>query len=523
MATPAPQGRDEHAARLPVLVALLGVVLQAWRFRELDQAIDDAWITLRVARHWVQTGQPFFNPGVAVEASTSFLWTALSATWVTSWPGDPIGPARWLGLAFHLLAVGVAVGLAGRLAGRWGPGASVARWVAALLLVTPGWLAYHALSGMETGLYALLTVLAVSALARQDEPTAGRASSWWLGVVLALLALVRPEGVLLAALAVGAVWWGGGRPGERWAVLAPVALAVVGMEVFRWLTFGDLVPNTFHAKPPNPVRGAAYLGQYLLWGLGGVGWLAAWPLVRRARVARAVLAGALVLGLGVAWSGGDWMRGFRRCAPISVALVPVAAAGATLARRRLGLALAGAWAVGNLAGTATGHDGERVIITQMAELGRRAAATPGAAKVMLSDMGAFGWYFPGSIIDLYGLADAHIAAEEGTHGRKPWDEAYFRAQAPDLVFVRSFSEVGPTLTAPLVLTANERGLYESLLTDDRYRYHRAFEVARGKVWMLVFARRELPLPEALWGPPAPRQLRDLEHEYRSRPTPARPP
>ena len=367
MATPAPQGRDEHAARLPVLVALLGVVLQAWRFRELDQAIDDAWITLRVARHWVQTGQPFFNPGVAVEASTSFLWTALSATWVTSWPGDPIGPARWLGLAFHLLAVGVAVGLAGRLAGRWGPGASVARWVAALLLVTPGWLAYHALSGMETGLYALLTVLAVSALARQDEPTAGRASSWWLGVVLALLALVRPEGVLLAALAVGAVWWGGGRPGERWAVLAPVALAVVGMEVFRWLTFGDLVPNTFHAKPPNPVRGAAYLGQYLLWGLGGVGWLAAWPLVRRARVARAVLAGALVLGLGVAWSGGDWMRGFRRCAPISVALVPVAAAGATLARRRLGLALAGAWAVGNLAGTATGHDGERVIITQMAE------------------------------------------------------------------------------------------------------------------------------------------------------------
>ena len=43
--------------------------------------------------------------------------------------------------------------------------------------------------------------------------------------------------------------------------------------------------------------------------------------------------------------------------------------------------------------------------------------------------------FRGSILDLAGLTDAHIARGRGVHGHKEWDEAYFRQRRPDLVLV----------------------------------------------------------------------------------------
>ena len=42
-----------------------------------------------------------------------------------------------------------------------------------------------------------------------------------------------------------------------------------------------------------------------------------------------------------------------------------------------------------------------------------------------------------AIYDLVGLTDGHIARLSGVHGKKAWDEEYFRRRAPDLVFIQN--------------------------------------------------------------------------------------
>jgi hypothetical protein len=117
--------------RLPLLVCLLVAVAGLARFADLDYAVDDAWISFRVARNLWTSGVLSFNvEGPPVEGMTNLSWTLLSALWVRL-PVDPILPARALGGALHLLTVGLVTTLAGRVAG---PRAAL---VAGLLATTP--------------------------------------------------------------------------------------------------------------------------------------------------------------------------------------------------------------------------------------------------------------------------------------------------------------------------------------------------------------------------------------------------
>jgi len=299
------------AAALAVCLAIF--VWQIWIYWFLT---DDAFISFRYARNLRNGYGLVFNPGFErVEGYTNFLWVVILAgvDWLTGWA--PHLTANWLSAA-----VGVAL-LTLPISFCWerGPIGSH-RWLIvflALWLAMNRSLAVWCTSGLETKLFELLVVGAVFLGIREVER---RDSSGWRSAALfALAALTRPDGVLLAG-----VFFAGrfayeayGRRVDLRATAKAVLLfsAIVGAHTaFRWVYYGELLPNTYYAKLGGASwwdMGFLYLGTFLL-EYGAVVWLpllviASVGLARERRPAAAWLIGITIFAhaLYLAYCGGD--------------------------------------------------------------------------------------------------------------------------------------------------------------------------------------------------------------------------
>lgn len=496
-----------HAA---VGVALLAALAQLFRFRDPAYIIDDAWISFRIARSWLGGGGLTFNPGTApVEGMTNLLWTLLSASWIAALPGtDPIVAARAVGGLCFLASVVLLARLAARRTGSW-----IGAAAAGICAASSGSLAYHALSGLETGLWGLLFVLC---LVLAERAAAGaRAPVVGLGVALAALAATRPEGVLIGLCFCGAGLWalrGAALPG----VIAFCAL-VGGMEAFRLGYYGDLVPNTFHAKPPSAARGGPYGMDFLLYGLGGVGLVVFGASWRRAPETRWLVGLCALLAAGAVWSGGDWMAGHRRFTVVtwSAALLAGLAAGRPETRLWgllgvLGMTMGPAALA---AARPTAGQTDTVVLARLAGMARDS----GVRSVAMVDIGRFGWEFEGPIFDMVGLTDRHIALAEGDFNEKAWDEAYFRGWSPALVVIRSETPLSDPLPHPPVIGHPDQQALLSILDGGGYRLRATASFGEAR-HLLVFAQDGLSLSDAVWGPPPQKGLRQLLVElHESRP------
>ena len=215
--------------------------------------LDDSWIYQTYARNLAQTGQWAFIPGIPSAASTGPLYTALLAV------GYALGVpyAIWThGLGAAALALCALVGM--RVATRLFPGVRHIGLLTGLALVTAWHLVWAAASGMETMLFAALTLVVMDLALRQIDSTADVRGRWLggmaFGVTGALLIATRPEGVLLCGLAGLAMliarpqpdarlflaWMGGALFGGLIGIL-PYALLNLSLS-------GSLLPNTFDAK-----------------------------------------------------------------------------------------------------------------------------------------------------------------------------------------------------------------------------------------------------------------------------------
>ena len=317
--------------RFPVAVLTLAafVVLAAHLALFWDWTSDDAYISFRYAENLAAGRGLVFNPGENVEGFSNFPWVIVLA--LARLVGlSPVLTAKALGVLAAFLLLGLwlkaaaeaGLGERSRLSGLW------------MLAVSTG-LAYFAMSGLETVPYALLLFAAVRLERRfAQEPGLPRLAAVY--AVLALVALSRPEGVMFLVLS-GAYHiarrLAGGRGLPLKTTLLTVAsagLVFAGFLVFRWLTFGSLVPNTFYAKPPGTfVDGpAGALLANLVGGLGSGSFLVVLiPILMVARKGTGRLGYALLLVVGqlvfMAYAG-DWMafgRFFLPAAPIAFLVV----------------------------------------------------------------------------------------------------------------------------------------------------------------------------------------------------------
>ncbi len=326
--------------------AVLFVLGFAWLIR--DFYMDDAYIGFQYLRSLLDGHGFVFFPGQApVEGVTNIGWQIVLAP-VALVVGAPAA-AKAVGLALTLAALRLIAVIGGSVtrspAETHGNGTI---WlVPVLLLATSFDFLYFAFAGMETALLAVL--LLVMAVVAQRSP-----SAWALPALGVAACLTHPEAILVLPLYVALGLVDGFADRRRLVaglgLLAGLMLAVTGL---RYGYFGDVVPNTFHAKSGSlflkidgavqyltgrniniafPISGAAAL-PFLLFG---------YLRIRRANPALAAMLVAITatgIAFGI-YSREDWSELARYFAPYLPAALVLFWCGLAEAVDKVGL---GAW------------------------------------------------------------------------------------------------------------------------------------------------------------------------------------
>lgn len=237
-----------------LLLAAAGCVAAlhaAWTF-----TTDDAYISLRYARHWADGDGIRWNVGELerVEGYSNFLFVALGAAAIRL-GFEPMMVLKLVGCA-AILGTGL---LLYRVARPWS--SPVSATIPALLLWGYPFTAWWTTSGLETAVYVLVVVAAIAAFIRgapggTDPRAAGSGPHQRLAGLLGFVAaLVRPEGpiVVIAMAATIAIEIVGGAPrGPRLTAVRRIAASfAVPLAIYvawRFGHFGQVLPNPVHCK-----------------------------------------------------------------------------------------------------------------------------------------------------------------------------------------------------------------------------------------------------------------------------------
>lgn len=416
-----------HWVSLTVLAAVACCLAAAARFFQ-----DDAFISFRYARNFVEGHGLVFNPGERVEGYTNFLWTLWSAI-PLAFGWNPVVFAQWSGIAALFPLVYVTGALGRKLSDD-----AAAGFLTAALLATNYTVLAFASGGMEVVWQALFVTSAF--VLRPDARTpAGVIGPVRLAAFSAALnaaLLTRPDSAIPAAIlfppVLVAIWrhWPPGRfrSVRLTALLAP-CLPTAGWLVWKASFYGALVPNTWHAKDPGFAAlagGAWYAGLFFL----TYGWFALAPFLAGRRLWRAALsprdtrAVVWTLALWFAYLvkvGGDFME-FRLFVPVMPLLCAILARLLLLRFERtafraaaIALLVAGSGihaVLPRLWGVETVRGMQRHIADEKWEaIGRRLGADLGGsgATLAVTAAGAIPFHSGLPTVDMLGLSDRWIA------------------------------------------------------------------------------------------------------------------
>ena len=257
---------------LPWLLILCWMAALSWWLT------DDAFISFRYARNLLEGHGLVFNPGERVEGYTNFLWTLeLAGIWGL-FGVRPEHSAHWLSVLFTAGTLAAMLYWVVRMPSLRHRG--LVAWMSlGLVCCSATFAVWTSAGGLETRQFTFFVAAAVALLAVHRGSRAGLLSA---SFSLGLASLTRPEGLLIAGCCIG--WFmlqsmggasihdsrgaGGGRSARAGAVLMqmlkridwrgvaclvlPFALMVGAHFLFRWLYYGELLPNTYHAKFVRP-------------------------------------------------------------------------------------------------------------------------------------------------------------------------------------------------------------------------------------------------------------------------------
>lgn len=432
------------------IVYLAFVIRTAW-------VSDDAYITLRTIENVLSGYGPRWNAAERVQAYTHPLWLML------------LVPARWLAGEPYIavMTLSIATALAAFLLI---DAVSVSVW--ATLFATLPLLFSRAFVEFSTGgLENPLTCVLLGAFYWRYWTHANRGADAALMFVGALLALSRPDALLLVFPALAVSWlrtptWDG-----RVRVLGGL-LPLVAWELFSFWYYGSLTPNTAIAKLHTGVparellpHGLAYLEDSLrrdpmTIGVAGLAVLVA--VVERTAQAWAVVAGVALYYAYIVSIGGDFMAGRFLAAPAyagalllararlserAPAVVSVAALAAIVIAGHLGNRGPSEWLRGRPGLTyyvdrfgwiaderanyypPLGLLSDAPLPDPAMERGRRARAER-QPVALASAVGMFGFYAGAAVhvVDTVALGDPLLAR---LYSNRPWRPGHFQRPIPE--------------------------------------------------------------------------------------------
>ena len=231
------------------LIAIVGAVvcLASWLVASALGAglVDDSYIFLRYAENFASGHGPVFNLGERVEGYSSPLWMVL-LTIIGACGADLVVASRVLSsiLGFGLpLVILLAFG-------RGTTDQFVAALAAAAFLATHPTNAFWSWTGMDTALFAFLSLLTLILVVGKSPLTPSSAAL--AGLAFSSSALARPEALAFLPVYLFYLYFsdtGSARERLRISIgfLAPLVLVAVHFGVRR-IYYGSWLPNTFYAK-----------------------------------------------------------------------------------------------------------------------------------------------------------------------------------------------------------------------------------------------------------------------------------
>jgi len=241
------------------LVAIIVLILLL-HVNYLRFVCDDAFISFRYAKNFVEGHGLVYNIGERVEGYTNFLWTLLLSLFMNMGL-DPVVMSQVLGVLFSLATIFLLL----RLNRQLYPEGSIFNYLAPLFLACCGAYAAWSTGGLETSLFTFLVLLgSFFLIAGVDNPKHLAHS----GIVFALACMTRLDGLILAFVTFGFLLYlvvSGKKVEVKGLLLWSLFFLIPFLLYFawRWSYYGKMLPNTFYIK----VAGAAYYQQgfsYLL-------------------------------------------------------------------------------------------------------------------------------------------------------------------------------------------------------------------------------------------------------------------
>lgn len=249
--------RRIYIVRDLAIIAALAAAILAWchieQYRALGRpgaTLDDTYIHLRFCWNLAHGGGFAFNPGQPMPGSTSPLWVLLLTPFAFFSKQFLIDSAIIMSSLTHVAAAMAAYLLSRKIGLKKG-----FDLLAGLMAALNGRMVWAGMSGMETDLFACLTLAGF--IVYLGELEKGR-FTWRSAIIIGLASVARPEGYMVFAglLLHYCLWLFAGREkrlAAGWralplSALAAYAAVIAPYMIFSLASIGHPLPSTYLAK-----------------------------------------------------------------------------------------------------------------------------------------------------------------------------------------------------------------------------------------------------------------------------------
>ena len=498
------------------LIVLIAVYF-AHTFCFIRFTIDDAYITFKYANNVIHSNGPVFNPGEKVNANSSFLWMVLLLPFEIIREGSIYG-SKILSIVFTILAVIYSIKIINHFIDS---GKEKYIILFFLLFVFNSSLINWSINGLENPLIYLLLVLLFYNMIHEIPAQKGYKTLF----ILFALSAARAEGFIFIFYYFMVIIlykvFAGGKVEKTYLIKYSVAITGFCIIYYgaMYLYYGDPLPNSVYAKMNSNIVDAIPLGIGYLFARRNIVNLSLLiiPVIMFAVLFYAGKKEKLfewkILSLLILSStyflfsiavGGDWMPNYRF---ISFALLLNILSFTILYPRLVTLTrkiipvmgiFVFLYIIMNVyvtyknylyqdelySATVRACKGAALFINETEKTNKNNQKFTVAA----SDIGMFGYYLNGRVLDYYGLSDSHLAHSGYSVGNVNWD--YVLQKKPDYIIVYSNTErIGDnSFNEGMAETSKKLFMKKEFL--EKYHLLKSFYFW-DKRWHLVYARENV--------------------------------